>query len=216
DGVLHFLTQHHHQELLTTEGLSHDVAKIVSALGHPGVAREISRLADAGKWKPKRPGNEPRAGDWRQVPELRAEEGLQFVCPRDLQAAHRDGLLTLTGLSRPFELWASSLGMRSRQLTAAIFEARAHTGGIVAIDGPEQALAGQDGSPEALAARFAEELSVASSSTGLSAVVNLNDPNPTQLSDLSGDATLFADSGPDPATTRRVDIARALLEALAN
>ena len=78
---------------------------------------------------------------------------LSDVFPKNLVAAQSDGLLTLGGLDHPLELTGSILGP-GNQVFESLERSREHTGGFVAIDSPEFALAAQPREP----AEFVREL----------------------------------------------------------
>jgi hypothetical protein len=191
-GVLHFLAHEYSATPPTTAEISELMVKVVSGLGHPDLARRLSALA-------------------RSIaePDPLQESDVAGSFPRDILSAHRDGLLTLTGLERPLELAGSVLGPE-RSVRVAVEAAREHTGQWVSIDGPDHAIAGGDGEPAALAEEFVRELRSGLRSTGLSAVINLNQADPPGwIRDLGG-GPLFGGLSP-AAKGERLEVATAVL-----
>src|SRR5262249_31742639 len=100
------------------------------------------------------------------------EYTLQAVFSRDLQAAQRDGLLTLGGLTAPLEVSGCVLGPpTSGGVTEALHQARALAGGTVALDGPEHlaSLVGIAG-----AADFAHQVRLGLHGSDIRLTLNLN------------------------------------------
>src|SRR6266568_2000094 len=96
--------------------------------------------------------------------------------PRDVVSLARDGLLLLAG-DKPLQLAGSVLGVAldpscpDLGLSTAIAQAHRHTGGWLALVGPEHALAALDGEAQALTARCLDRLRRALETTGLRALV---------------------------------------------
>jgi hypothetical protein len=137
-----------------------------------------------------------------------------------LVAAQRDGLLSLFGLEHPLELSGSVLGPGDRPnrpgqgLIESFERARQHTGGFVAIDAPEYALAALPGDPAELAAEYVRELSAGASSSGLAVVVNLNLASPPTWERDLGGGPLFAEMRQQSSLARVTQLADALREAV--
>jgi hypothetical protein len=134
---------------------------------------------------------------------------LRRAVPPELAAAHRDGLLTLTGLEAPLELAGLVLPPppAGSTWTQSLLDARACAGQFVAIDGLEHAL-DADGPNRVL-----DQLREGMRLTGLAVVVNLNSsPPPIWARDRWG-GPLFAGL---PATTSAAPIDRCdeLLQSL--
>jgi hypothetical protein len=222
DGVAHFLAAEHGETPPTTAQIAEIVVKIVRELGQPALAQAF---AD-GAWvraqhgqqvdAPGSPLESPRLLV-PYSPEISSEEltaaclrefALREVYSRDLAAAHRDGLLTLTGLEAPFEL-AGSVLKPELPLFATIAKARKETGSLVALDGLEYA-AGL--TPTSLAAHV-RELALALESVGLHAVVNLNCATPPSWAGDVIPGPLFADA-PAAASNSLRALTNELVEAL--
>src|SRR5262249_21861193 len=135
----------------TTADVAEVVAKIVRELGHPALARAFT---EGGKRAHRKPEAAPAMADFllRLAPldapsavgkKCLSEYSLHIVFSRDLAAAHRDGLVTLTGLEGPLDLAACVLRPRGDDLLEALIEARGLTSGWVAVDGPEYWLNGE-------------------------------------------------------------------------
>src|SRR5260221_9356899 len=200
DSVVHFLCEEATARPPTTIELAELVVKVVRELGQPDLARCFEDCV------PSEPGGpvEQVRMDAVAPPHVLtraaasiplSEISLAEVFPRNLVSAHREGLLTLTGLEHPFELAGSvlspAIGPAGQGIREALESARESTGSFVAIDGPDYALAQLDGAPAPLAADYSRELSAGLRATGLSAVVNLNMAQlPDRLPDL-GEGPLF-------------------------
>src|SRR5262245_19894233 len=127
DGVLHFLALETNGVPPTTIELAELVAKVVRELGQPAIAK---RYAEHARYELEPPAEPPEAtrrlAAWvaagvapadltRRVAALAlADFSLGEVYPRDLVAAHRDGLIVLTGLDAPLEMAGCVLGPGSR------------------------------------------------------------------------------------------------------
>jgi hypothetical protein len=125
DGVLHFLALEAGAGIPTTALVGELVVKVVRELGQPALA-QVFAAGSREKVKANRstqptatgaaPGGQVMlafsASDspGRVVRECLRAYSLHAVFARDLAAAHRDGLLTLTGLESPLQLAACVLG----------------------------------------------------------------------------------------------------------
>jgi len=117
---------------------------------------------------------------WRAGAAALRQYSLREIFTRDLVKAHDDGLLTLTGLETPLELAGYVLGSPralGAELWTAIEEARAITGTLLTLDGPEYLLARFDASPDA-AVDFCRTFVIAIRLANLRCVVNLNSAVP--------------------------------------
>ena len=223
DGVVHFLTEDIHGSTPGTDELPELVAKVVRELGQPALARQFEELSH-------RPlpaaTSAPFPDEWRQLvdnpppsdilsyvftPEKLIDFSLSDVFPKNLVAAHRDGLLTLWGLDHPLELTGSVLGP-GPGLFESLRSASEHTGGLVAIDAPEFALSNVPRDPSALATEYVRELKTGLRATGLTAVVNLNAQTPPTWDRELGDGPLFAEVRQLPDPNRVAAVADALGE----
>jgi hypothetical protein len=243
DGVLHFLpAELSDSSPPTTAGVAELVAKVVRELGHPTIAQRFASFVKpartarmpAGRPGGTRPPLTPPAApvaDWlRDGPtpaHLTAlvagsclrEFSLREVFPRDLVAAHTEGLLSLTGLETPLELAACVLGPGVHPpvglgVIESVRQARGCAGQLIAIDGPEYALLPLAGDEDRLAAEYARELSAALEATGLTAVVNLNGRTPPSWASDLAEGPLFAPLRRPPDDERRRRLADALLAEL--
>jgi hypothetical protein len=220
DGVLHFLSSDDEGRPPTTGDIAELVAKVVRELGQPALARAYADFARSGKnaasaGRPRAicvqfPPTEPLSSVLAEC--LRAYS-LGAVFTRDLVAAHRDGLLTLTGLDAPLEL-AASAPAPPVPLVERLLGARRHTADLAALDGVEHMLARSSLSPEDAAAGFVRELEVGLLGTGLRAVVNLNVAAPPPWADDLADGPLFAGQRPAADPARLAALAGAMLEAV--
>src|SRR5262249_6228228 len=138
---------------LRTEQIEEYIVKSVRELGHPALAEAFAELSlkDASPVLDDRTPSRPLAlphlsipisAEWSRIGLTRACMGafsLQHIYSRDIAAAHRDGLVTLSGLESPFGLVGCVLN-HSTDLLEAVERARQLAGIFVAIDGPEYAL----------------------------------------------------------------------------
>lgn len=241
DGILHFLAQDHAGEIPTTSQIAELVATIARELGQAALAQAFItgsqkglKLADAGiassDARPEGPRPQQRVTfSFSPTDEPAAvrdaclrEYALHAVYGRDLVAAHRDGLLTLTGLETPGELAGcvfdpagrgavstarpDSPSGRSGVLVQALLQARNQAGSFLAIDGPEHSL-----SPFASARDLAKnsgELLAGLEATGLVVIINLNSTRPSWAEEQA-DGPLFAEARRSPAA--HLDEYRAVL-----
>ncbi len=196
DAVLHFLPSELDGPTLATAQLAELVAKVVRELGHPALAQaylEHRRLA-APVRTPATAGVTvafaPDAPLATRLETCTREYALHAIFARDLQAAHREGLVTLTGLSHPLELAASVLAPAAPgALVEAIEDARRYTGETVSLDGPEYGLARADRPDSAALAR---ELGIGLRATGLRAILNVNCAMPPSWADDLAEGPLFS------------------------
>src|SRR5262249_35316558 len=113
DGVVHFLAAELDDTTPSTHQIAEIIVKVVRELGQPGIAQAFadgacvrtgdSKMKSAGTSKPASPGEIIVPCPRTVSRETLVQSGLrsfamQAVYARDLVAAHRDGLLTLTGL----------------------------------------------------------------------------------------------------------------------
>jgi hypothetical protein len=181
----------------TLDELQDQVTKYVRELGHPALA-------------------------------LRYQQGTAFHAsddiepepfPRDVVSLARDGLLLLTG-DKPLQLagLVLSAGLDPSRpdlgLSAAIGQAHRHTGGWLALDGPEHALAALDGNVEALTARCLDALRRSLETSGLRGLVHLNIPTAPAWASHPDVGPLFASFAGRPPAERIRAVADALLDGL--
>lgn len=222
DGVLHFLKAECDTAIPTTAQVADLLVKIVRELGQPALAQAFDDCARRRARQENRKPAEakvlshpaPTAGmgptreqirDWisaeaattvlRRVGQACLREfSLREVFTRDLAAAHSEGLLTLTGLEAPAELFGYHLetllpGVRG--LAHAIEEARQITGRLLAIDGLEHALArGEDGGSRSVGEAI-RQLRAGLEHTGLWGVINLNCGSPPRWANDLAEGPLF-------------------------
>jgi hypothetical protein len=207
DGVLHFLAADCPEPIPTTEWINDLVIKVVRELRQPRLAQafaERSHLAAA-----------PR----RQTPTEAAHQAvenwsLENLFSRDLAAAHRDGLIKLSGLEWPRKLTGAVLTPLDAAATLAplptlelLVEVCQSLGGWLSLDGVEYHTL-EAGSP-ALPRLLAPVLRAA----GVTARLQLNVAEaPPWATEAAG--PLFADATParprDPLHTA-ADIVQAML-----
>ncbi len=207
DGVVHFLTLESEGTTPTTEQIAEVVIKVVRELGQPALAEAFARFG--------RERVRSRTG-WTEQSETHpvssevvlrfargtplsavlascmCEYALQSVFTRDLAAAQRAGLLTLTGLEMPNKLAGCLLGPPldvQQELLAALSELRRFVGCFVVFDGPEYLLTAQD-RPDAGA--FVRDLTIGLRLTGLQGIVNLNSTAPPSWAGELAEGPLFA------------------------
>jgi hypothetical protein len=210
DGIVHFLIAEGEEGSLTTARVAECVVKVVRELGQPALAEAFATCGER-RPRPAVPATSvPDSGDV----ELRFPPGmtasavlescarsytLQSVFARDIAAAHRDGLLTLTGLERPCELEACvtlPLAGANYSNLADATEAASHLAGrCIVIDGPEYDLVSSD---EAESKQFVRELMFALRAADLTAVVNLNAAAPPQHASALAAGPLFAEQHSPP------------------
>jgi hypothetical protein len=224
DGILHFLGAEFGGSTPTSGQIAELIVKVVRELGQPTLAGAFAegnrrRLRSRQAVGPQpHPSDKPGQAVFRfavddapaaVVHKCLQEYSLQAIFSRDLVAAHRDGLLTFTGLASPGELLGcifdlTSRGLesgsgegqirsparRSGALVQALLDARQRAGQFLAIDGPEYAL-----TPFASATDLAKnsgELGAGLQATGLAAVINLNCAEAPGWAEESFEGPLFS------------------------
>jgi hypothetical protein len=219
DGVVHFLASEGCDRPLTTEQIEECIAKTVRELGHPALARAF---ADGTQRQDQLIGidRSTRANYARQLT-VPADPGvsrleltaacmrafsLQHVFSPDLVAAHRDGLLTLTGLESPFELSGCVLDP-GPALLESVARARRQAGIFVAVDGPEYSLAERSADLPS----YVSDLCITLQTVGLKGIVNLNSAVPPSWASGGADGPLFADSA---AASKRRSVTAAAYDLL--
>ena len=203
DGVVHFLSGESTEQSVTTIQIDEIVIKTVRELGHPVLAEAFAAWAAAKDRSYPIDATTPGSAELRQLSiplsnDLTGERlvrdclraySLQEVYSRDLAAAQRDGLLTLTGLEAPFELAAGVLP-HDGDVFEAVCVARTRVGEFVLLDGPEYLLASR---PDELP-RYVHRLSLALQSLALYGLVNLNCAVPPTWATNATAGPLFAGS----------------------
>jgi hypothetical protein len=196
EGVLHFLATGQDDSIPTTEAIAELIVKVVRELRQPRLAQAFAQRS-----RPAAPiiALHP---DWiaRQAVEGYA---LDTVFTRDVAAAHREGLLQLTGLEAPLHLAAAVLSPAA-DLPLAIATARRAVADWLVLDGAEYE-AGQQ--PSALVRRMLPLLQA----TGLTARVQLNCAEPPPWAQTTAQGPLFAEPPPLSACSSN---AEALLDAV--
>jgi hypothetical protein len=218
DAVVHFLTAEGEGPTPTTAQVGELTAKVVRELGQPALAEAFAeygrRRARAAppegqaERAPAAPGAEvvlrfARGTPLREVlPACARGYTLQTVYTRDLVAAQDDGLLTLTGLEHPDELAACVPGPNAWPAgrLSGPEEVRRLVGRLVAVDGPEYLLTGEE---EQAARDFTRSLVTGLRITGLGAVVNLNCAAPPPWAGDLAEGPLFAGRRPSGAEDLR-------------
>jgi len=208
DSVLHFLSADLNGAIPRTGQVADMVIKVVRELGQTAIAlayAEFFRHRDqstptAKKQKPVRDLEKVGREAWPELPGPEAlvsvdphalvrsaaarrleDYSLREIFTRDIAAAHKDGLIMLTGLEAPFELQGGLLPrIEPGRFAFALDEIRASVGQFIALDGPDFAEIGSAsqalGSPSV--AEWGQELQIWLRATGLFAVVNLNSTTP--------------------------------------
>jgi hypothetical protein len=239
DGILHFLAAEADGTIPTTGQIADTIIKVVRELGQPALAQAFAQgrmrtahsaepemravphpalpahagpaVAELTRWVEEVPP--PAVLAWRTSGACLREFSLRAVFARDLVAAQSEGLLTLAGLEAPLELAGCVLapsGSRTCGLIEAVEEVRSTAGHLLAIDGPEYALA--DASSPGPAAEFVRELAIGLRSTGLRTVVNLNCATPPPWADDVTEGPLFAGQHRRPDAQHRAALTDVLLE----
>jgi hypothetical protein len=132
DGVLHFLAADNADAILTTDAVAELVVKVVRELRQP-------RLAEAFAERPRpAPLAVPQPAEL--VRQALTTFSLDHVYGRDLAAAHRAGLLVLTGLDAPAQLAAITVTVADPALPldylAPLARARRLASGWAVLDNP--------------------------------------------------------------------------------
>lgn len=236
DVILHFLAAEASETTPTTAAIAEVVIKVLRELGQHALARTYA----AGKPGPAAAASLPQdqrpawrehlaawveAADapvplvWRAGSAALREFSQEQVFSRDLIAAHRAGLITLTGLEAPRELAACVLGPEAvgcgpwavgQRLLDAVEEARHAAGVFLAIDSPEYGIAHCPQTP----VEYTRDLLLALKANGLPAVLNLNCATPPRWADDLAEGPLFADFRQSPTPEHLADLAGTLLEEL--
>jgi hypothetical protein len=196
EGVLHFLATDQDDSVPATETIAELIVKVVRELRQP-------RLAQAFADRPRAavPANPVH-------PDVIAKQAverftLETVFTRDVAAAHREGLLQLTGLDAPLQLAAAVLSPAA-DLPQAIATARGAVADWLILDGVEYE-PGQE--PATLIRGLAPLLQA----TGLTARVQLNCAQPPPWAQATAHGPLFAESPPLAAS---LSTAETLLDAV--
>jgi hypothetical protein len=136
DGVLHFLAAERTESIPATDWIAELVVKVVRELRQPRLASAFAQRTRT----QETPHDTPAEVARRSLQTY----SLGAVFSRDLAAAHRDGLLTLTGLEAPRELAGAVLtprehagALQTLQLLEAVLEAKGGVAGWLALDGAE-------------------------------------------------------------------------------
>ena len=234
DGLLYLLSTEAGDEIPDASELAELIEKYLRELGRPILAKQLSHrwaakpAAFAVAARSESPANFGQFQGLEPVPDpatLRSrfsdakleEFSLAHIYPRDVVSMHRDGLLTLFGLSRPFELAGSVLGpAASNGVAGQIDAARYHSGQFLAIDGADFALATATGPPAELAAQYASTIRSAIDRSGIAICLNLNQQAPPPA--LSGWAggSLFSEFQSEPECGRIEEVGAALARELAD
>jgi hypothetical protein len=229
DGVVHFLCEEGDAAPPTTEQIAELVVKVVRELGQPVLAEAYAAGRRQRKQTPVTSVAPPREVVLRfalnaplsaVLAECAREYSLQNVFARDLVAAHRDGLVTLTGLDAPNELASCVLSPRTAPslltggLAAGLADVRHFAGRCVVLDGPEHELVRSAGGDETAVREFVRELRLGMGATNLTIVVNLNSADPPSWADNSADGPLFKGQQQVPNAARLVRLADLFAEEL--
>jgi hypothetical protein len=159
------------------------VAKVVRELGHPALAQAYTDAARQNdRPAPLRLLDQSEAAPAQLSVPLSTNVSLaelteacsrafslEHVFSRDIAAAHRDGLVTLTGLESPFELGGCVLDPGLAPWEPVARASRA-AGSFVGLDSPDYSIAER---PEELS-RYVKDLCLALQTVGLRGLVNLN------------------------------------------
>ena len=226
DGVVHFLLSEFDEATPTTSQIADSVIKIVRELGQPALAlayaeallhkkpREAASLKE--EVNPTKqitvqfPTNDSPSNVLRQFARAYSQE---FVYSPDIVAAHREGLLTLTGLETPQtwqpESWSST--PPSRTFSEAFFDPRSHVSDYLVLDGPEFLIGEylrsirreQNELANAIVKRrWLRELAMTFQTTGLRPIVNLNCSSPPIWAEDLASGPLFVDPAHAPDLKR--------------
>ncbi|HTK75580.1 MAG TPA: ATP cone domain-containing protein [Gemmataceae bacterium] len=196
DAVLHFLAESGPGDAVGLDDFIDTVVKVVRELGHPSLARTRAESTDL------------RAADGGTVTDL---------FPAEILAAERAGLLALGDREHSTVLAGSVVvpqlprGGNPSGMLQRLCEARGHTGGYVAIDGPEYLLPVTSGA--AIVSDWVAELREGLRRTGLRAVVNLNcrTPPPWAVAPSGG---LFPSDSPAEIALKRALVSRSLFDEI--
>jgi len=235
DGVLYFLAQENEVHPLTTQSIAEVVVKVVRELGQPTLAEAFAAFGRQKAVGPQllsqtdrdlssrtydRPDIVLRFGATtplnEYVPACTRHFSLNAVYHRDVAAAHRDGLLTLTGLEAPNQLASLTLSPahaatdRAAGALGELEVVRRSAGQSIAIDGAEYRYAQLTEAPTS----FVRDLTVGLRLTNLQAAINLNSASaPPWVGDV-GDSPLFVGQGSDIQAVQTAELADSLLTEL--
>lgn len=227
DAILHFLAAEAESNTVSSAEIRELVAKVVRELGQPALAQAYADyLPEPSSRAAGAPGNtvdltalEVHAGDtalelaWRASAHFMRPYALTHVFERDLVAAHAQGLLTLGGLTAPFQLAACTLPPPNGAEAGLIEQiARAHdlAGCFIVLDGPEYFLG------EATAHAVGDvirKLSFATKASGLAAVMNLHASVPPSWAGELAGGPLFGREHALVRSPPAVRVAEQLLDA---
>ena len=154
DGVLHFLCAELNGAIPQTGQVAEMTIKIVRELGQAGIAQAYADFSKKRFQQPSRKKQEaplestqvsvgskihlelPNVASLASLDNYSLVRGvagislmdfsLEEIFTRDIAAAHRDGLITLTGLETPFEMQGGILQGASRRLSFALEDAALH------------------------------------------------------------------------------------------
>jgi hypothetical protein len=248
DGVLHFMALESLGPTPTTPQIAELVIKVVRELGQPALAREFERAGD--RKRDREAGAEPAAvagateeklGPASKEIKAWVEKGvslrrlerqtaatslrefsLKNAYSRDLALAHRNGLLTLSGLESPLALAGCVLPFYAGESSpptnlASILGAFDRAAGLahdfVVVDAPEYALL-SGGTANPAIGEFIQALTAGARLAGLDLVINLNCRTaPAWAAGLAG-GPLFSAIGNKPHSGNLVSVSTALLAHL--
>src|SRR5262245_57501327 len=225
DSVVHFLSEETHGDLPDNAQLNEMVAKVVRELGQPALARQFEELSRR-PVAATAPGVADRFREFLEeasppyvlshvaASEKLTEFSVSYVFPKNLLAAHHDGLLTMWGLDHPLELTGSVL-KADEGLLEALELAAEHTGGFLAIDAPEFALAAAENQPTKTASHYVRELRACLSGRALTAIVNLNLTSPPTFGRDLAAGPLFAGIQNLTDSQRIAELAEAIAREIA-
>lgn len=201
DGVLHFLAESDADSIVWSD-LTELVAKVIRELGRPAEAI----LYESSHREPPRSSVAPS-------PTVESE-----WYSRDLLSAHADGLLILTDRKQTRGCAVVPVGpfgpLHPQQLSWNDVLQRRHdlVHGVLAIDGPEYALAVQEGDAQRLAHDWVECLGEWLRASGCRAIVNLNIATPPSWAADLAMGPLFAAVGNPSDPIRREELIDAILD----
>jgi hypothetical protein len=207
DGVLHFLAAELNGAIPRTSQVADTVFKVVRELGQTSIAQayaDFSRRRDQNlpsHEKTGPPGPQDRRKDgWPELPHpdvlvgvdpqtlvrrlaagCLADYSLRSIFTRDIAAAHKEGLITLTGLDTPFEMQGGLLPrIEAGQLASTLQQIHASFGQFVVLDGPEFAeiVMGSNDHRSPNLAWWVRDFLFWLHANGFSALVNLNSASP--------------------------------------